>query len=550
MNKRKKILTAVLVIGIVVQATVSYAEKIDAVQSSKTNRVDIVIDSGVAVAGKPVMVKIEKKVQNPESGLEEIEVNYMTSGYTDKDGKFNFSYVNGKHTGFLTITADVAGKKITDDYLKMGEAEYKEIIDALDGGLNATPPSDTEIKEKLQYYDEGIALDKTRLNSLSDIDAVYSIMVNDETFKGKVNDFGDVKNSFYSSVMMQCINEDKDCFVDVMCEEPYKTVVNNYSGLVPEVLSSASASVLEAVKNGMKDRYGSISELTNDTELLLLQKSVVLAEHWNDVKSIMEKYANAGKLDINTDKSSNVFKSFMGKEYDSYEEYEKVFDDFNEPIVRPSTGGGGGGGGIVSAPVFVLPDIPQTPNQEPLEGIPVFSDMEDAKWATYAVNFTTENGITSGVGNGKFEPNRTVTRAEATKMVLAMIDVDLIESQQKFDDVPIDSWAYKYINTAAEFGIVSGRSETEFDPNAFVTRQEMAVMAYHAMLYIDAELKATSAMNFVDNDEIAPWAEGAIVYMYEKGIMVGFKSNDGFMFRPTMGITRAECATVIYNILK
>ena len=544
--KMKSLCTALVIFCLLFQGMTLYANEITSVQSSVSDRVDIVINCGSSAANKPVIVKIEKVTET------QTELNYMTSGYTDENGRFSFSYINDRQTGLLKITANVNGTKYFNEYLKMGDNEYQELIDALNAGLNAQPASYTQIKAKLLEYDKGIALDKTRFDALSDKEAVYNIMVNNTAYKGKVSKYKDVRDDYYSSVLMQSINENKDCYNTLICEEPYKEVVESFSSLVPEMLTSATEQIITAVKVEMDDSYTDISKLATDIELLLLKKSIYYAEHWNDVKTILKKYADAGKLDIDIEQKSDVFKSFMTTEYDSYAEYESAFKSYTSQKknqVVSSGGGGGGGGARIPTPA---PSVPATVVQpeESTKGVPKFSDMDDAKWAIVAVDFTTERGITAGVGEGKFEQNRFITRAEAAKLVLRMIDAELVDVEQKFSDVPQDNWAFEYVNTAHELGIVLGKADNTFDPDAVVTRQEMAVMTYRALVYKNGEVPSAAETEFLDKELIGDWAVDAVNHLYSKKIMVGLTVSGGYMFRPTYGITRAEGATVVYNVLK
>ena len=104
-----------------------------------------------------------------------------------------------------------------------------------------------------------------------------------------------------------------------------------------------------------------------------------------------------------------------------------------------------------------------------------------------------------------------------------------------------------YVAAAYKKGIVNGKSENYFDAYSSVTRQEMAVMVYNVLKQTEGADVGSLDPNLVDKDLIAPWAKDAVIYLYAKNIMVG---RVGYKFDPVDNMTRAEAATVIYNVIK
>lgn len=110
-----------------------------------------------------------------------------------------------------------------------------------------------------------------------------------------------------------------------------------------------------------------------------------------------------------------------------------------------------------------------------------FTDVNDA-WYTPYINAAFANKIVSGKGDGIFDPNGSLTRAEAATMIVKAMDYKPTEKNDvKFEDIS-DEWYTDYIKTAYENGIVSGKSATQFDPNGQVTRAELVMMLYNSSM--------------------------------------------------------------------
>ncbi len=107
-----------------------------------------------------------------------------------------------------------------------------------------------------------------------------------------------------------------------------------------------------------------------------------------------------------------------------------------------------------------------------------FKDVPTDAWYATAVNTLASLGIVAGVGNGNYEPNRAITRAEFCA-IAARFTKTLAESPVAFEDVPETYWAYQYIATAAAYGWVSGIGNDLFAPYDKITRAQAATIVNH-----------------------------------------------------------------------
>ena len=108
-----------------------------------------------------------------------------------------------------------------------------------------------------------------------------------------------------------------------------------------------------------------------------------------------------------------------------------------------------------------------------------FDDVEEGIWYETAVNTLASMGIVAGVGDGKFEPERPITRAEFAAIAAKFAKKSY--TGMKFDDVSEDHWAYPGICTAASYGWVTGIGDNKFGPMQKITRAEVATIVNHML---------------------------------------------------------------------
>ncbi|MDO4562711.1 MAG: S-layer homology domain-containing protein [Clostridia bacterium] len=179
---------------------------------------------------------------------------------------------------------------------------------------------------------------------------------------------------------------------------------------------------------------------------------------------------------------------------------------------------------------------------EPTENaFPLFSDMDEAAWATDAVMFLANRGIVQGY-DGKFNPNGAVTRAEFAAMLIRALDVEMLSPAVVFSDVTQDDWFYTVVTQAQRANIVQGYGGL-FNPLANVTRQDAAVMACRA--WPDAPVSDMTVI-FDDHTSIASYAIESVYSMKNAGIINGMTAS---IFAPLENTTRAQAAKIVYELI-
>lgn len=109
--------------------------------------------------------------------------------------------------------------------------------------------------------------------------------------------------------------------------------------------------------------------------------------------------------------------------------------------------------------------------------------MPTDMWYAEYITFAAKNGWINGYSDGTFRPDAPITRAEATKILARSIKLPIIpRTTSSFDDVPNTSVFVPYIETLKAKKIISGKTQTTFDPNSNIVRTEAARIIYKTFL--------------------------------------------------------------------
>jgi hypothetical protein len=112
-----------------------------------------------------------------------------------------------------------------------------------------------------------------------------------------------------------------------------------------------------------------------------------------------------------------------------------------------------------------------------------FSDIPQDAWHAGYIKFAVDNNWVNGYGDGTFGPNNPITRAEAAKIITNAIELETVEyTQSSFLDVPSESSFAPYIETLKMTKVIGGKTKTTFEPNANITRAEVARIIYKTFL--------------------------------------------------------------------
>lgn len=176
--------------------------------------------------------------------------------------------------------------------------------------------------------------------------------------------------------------------------------------------------------------------------------------------------------------------------------------------------------------------------------VPQFTDVAEDAWYHDYVYDLVYRGVVNGMTATTYEPEGKLTRAQFVKLLAcSLADAETLktyEGKHPFKDSE-GHWAESYIAWAKDKGIVEGVSATEFDPEAPITREQMATIfgRYALKQGIELPKDAAPAESFPDADKISEYAREFVELMRIAGILNGYEDGT---FRPQGNATRAEAA--------
>ncbi|MGO4548234.1 InlB B-repeat-containing protein [Paenibacillus sp. 2TAB23] len=205
------------------------------------------------------------------------------------------------------------------------------------------------------------------------------------------------------------------------------------------------------------------------------------------------------------------------------------------------------GGSVDAAKNTVTVTLEHLSQYAVLEYSKSFTDVPSNHWAARTLEMLAAKHIINGTSDTLFTPNGHTTRAEFTSLLVRALGLTDAASSVPFNDVQAGQWYAKEVAIAYEAGLVTGVSETKFDANAKITREQMAVLLVRAYEYKNSAIAATiqETAGLKDGSSISSWAVEGVNKAIAAGLLQG-KGNG--IFDPASNANRAEAAQAILNL--
>ncbi len=170
-----------------------------------------------------------------------------------------------------------------------------------------------------------------------------------------------------------------------------------------------------------------------------------------------------------------------------------------------------------------------------------FTDVDTAQWYHEGVCYVLRNGLMKGKSETIFAPNANLTRAELVTVLYRMAGTPSVEGlEHPFADVAEDTWYTDAVIWAYNAEVVKGISDTAFAPGANITREQIATILYR---FSEAEAVTEDALaDFADADKVSDWAVEAMNWAVSVGLINGM---DETTLAPQGNATRAQIATIL-----
>ena len=179
-----------------------------------------------------------------------------------------------------------------------------------------------------------------------------------------------------------------------------------------------------------------------------------------------------------------------------------------------------------------------------------FDDAGRGDWFYDSVVYVYENGLMDGVSDTLFDPDGTVTRAQLVTMLWRLDGEPSVNYALPFTDVSGGEWYAEAVRWAAGEGIVNGVSETEFAPNAAVTREQLAAILHRYAQHKGYDVsigESTNILSYSDFASISEYAISAMQWVCGEGIITGVTEST---LEPRGTATRAQSAAILMRFLE
>ncbi|TSI07374.1 S-layer homology domain-containing protein [Lysinibacillus sp. BW-2-10] len=160
-------------------------------------------------------------------------------------------------------------------------------------------------------------------------------------------------------------------------------------------------------------------------------------------------------------------------------------------------------------------------------------------WAQDSVQYLVDSGAIAGDQNGNFNPQKSLTRAQAAVILSNVLGLEATGTEN-FKDVKEGQWFYDAV-VATSPEIFTGDEKGNFNPSKSLTRQEAAKVLVDAF-----GLEGTADLSdFSDASKVPAWSKSYLETAVANGVIAG----KGSLLAPTLSISNAEFATMTVRAL-
>lgn len=169
-----------------------------------------------------------------------------------------------------------------------------------------------------------------------------------------------------------------------------------------------------------------------------------------------------------------------------------------------------------------------------------FTDIDG--WYKSNIEKAYRAGLVNGVTDTRFVPQGTMTRGMFVTVLYRLAGEPEAPQSSPFQDVEPEKYYADAIAWASEAGVVKGISQTRFNPNGSIARQEMVTMLYRYAMSVNTRSEGkVDLTQFPDAASVAGWARDAMAWAVAEEIIIG----SGGQLQPIRSATRAEAVTVV-----
>ena len=179
----------------------------------------------------------------------------------------------------------------------------------------------------------------------------------------------------------------------------------------------------------------------------------------------------------------------------------------------------------------------------------MFPDVPQSHWASCEIDKLAMNDVVVGYPDGRFKPNKNISRAEFATMLVKGFNLDAcgMERDNMFTDVPRGNWANAAIAKAVDENLLKGYPNGQFKPNNHVTRAEALTSIAKGMTCDIDKCKADEILSrYADGASVPGWARIPVAKSLENGALKDTPNPN--MIMPNKDASRADVASMLQTV--
>lgn len=472
---------------------------------------------------------------------------FDTATLYTSNGTIEYTFPKKAESGMYGIAVGTQGGYIEKEIYYTNADDIKSLIE----NLNENITSQTKLDEELLANGGVLGIDSEAYASFTDKSIFYDMLVG-KSFSE--DDTTDVVTAAKTALVLTELNHSTG-------EERLEIFVNNadlfgidltgkYAELNNKTLP-ASFLNFKSVKtvSAAKTEFSEAEALAYIKEA---DKSNIKARFEGSLSSVRIPTDTANKYNSLSKDSKNKALSNLVDNNDKIVSADALSQQLLKAIASigsntPSTSSKPSKDSKSTVPAVSVSGATEPDSEKPQETVTVeFEDLDSVPWAKEAILLLRDRNAISGKSETQFAPNDYITREEFIKILVYALDLEEKATELKFTDVSESDWFYDAVCKAVKANITTGISEDLFGTGQNITRQDMAVMIVRAANAAKITISGKNITAFSDYDEIADYAKEAVDSLISAGMISGM--GDG-TFAPNAFATRAQASKMIYNLI-
>ncbi len=180
-----------------------------------------------------------------------------------------------------------------------------------------------------------------------------------------------------------------------------------------------------------------------------------------------------------------------------------------------------------------------------------FTDVPAGSWYYGAAAYAYNNGLFAGTTATTFAPDMTMTRAMLVSVLWRLAGEPAPKGTNTFDDMPDGTWYTDAVTWAAENGVVAGIGNGRFDPDGSVTREQTAVILFNYAQSKGYDVSARADLSaFPDAGSVSDWAQSALAWANASGLISGAVRGTQTILNPQGSASRAQVAMILMGYVE